>query len=47
LKDNGGLFDKFEWIHDPYGTEQKIRKDEAKLKEEKVIEMHDQHFNPA
>lgn len=47
LKDNGGLFQKFEWMADEYGTERKIQATEKKRAEERAYEMHNQNFNPA
>ena len=41
------MFQKFEWLPDEYGTERKIRATEKKQREDRVLEVHDLHFNPA
>ena len=47
LKDNGGLFDKFEWMPDEYGTEKKLQASGIKDREQKVLDVHGTKFNPA
>ena len=47
LKEGGGLFSKFEWVHDPYGADKVLITEEKKHREAKVIDMHEKHFNPA
>ena len=34
-------------MHEPYGVDQKKKREEMKRREDKVLEVHDRHFNPA
>ena len=34
-------------MHEPYGVDQKKKREEMKHREDKVLEVHDRHFNPA
>ena len=47
LKENGGLFKKFEWMADEYGTEKKIAVTEKKRHRDRILEVHAEPFNPA
>jgi len=45
LPNNGGLFQQFEWIEDPYEGKQKAKTDD-RLKSQMKADLHDTPFRP-